>query len=191
MIKPIADCPECLGQGYIQGSPGYKKCVCVYKQEAIEYLTPLYNVPGQIPKGFDVAGFARNLVFEAVVPERFRSFVKSFLLSSAMKYQHQTLKALDIIQAYVKPWSKLEAHPFSKLYDLDFLIINLELDPHNNFYGETMQSLIETRIQNKNFTWINSRYAIASDTFKKAYQTEFSYFLSKPPFLTAVVRKMV
>lgn len=180
IIKPVADCPECLGRGWT--IKDHKKCACMYRQEAIEYLGE-YNVPGKVPKGLQVEKYTRDLVFEDMLLEKFRSCVKVFLLSTAMKYQHKTMRAVDILKAYVaNPEGGL--HPFQQLYDLDFLIINLGLDPHNNFYGETMQALIETRIQHKKFTWVNSRYAIASDTFKNAYQVDFAYFLSNPPFST-------
>lgn len=182
MLKADKGCPECHGLGYVPDGPtDYKKCVCLLRNHANQYLGPYREaeVPyldpmGNVGKAEDFIG--RNLVFVDPLLDRFKSFVKHFLIQTDLKYTHDTVTAYDVAQVYYADQGTVRA-----LVKLDILIIMLNAGPSNASYGNLLEGLIKERLWKDKPTWVNSRYELKSEQFVKEYQ-DLGQVLGHSPF---------
>jgi hypothetical protein len=170
--REMEKCQACQGTGCVGTVP----CDCKVgrlRTEIIRYLTPLYRraeISDAISK-IPSEEFLRNLFIEGVPQEKFKSFVKTALLSSNMRYSHLTHSAYEIMEIYL---GKVDGLHLMDLYKKpDLLILNLSCDPANAHYGPVLQTLLEGRTQREKWTWVNSRHPIDSGTCKKNYGSDF------------------
>lgn len=177
MIKPDLNCPDCKGQGslYSPSTEQYVKCKCLLLKEAVHYLTPYYQ-KSVYWKDLPPAKFNNNdLIFESNPIGKFKSFVKSYLLNTAMKYTHLTVSPYDILQAYLG--NSEEASFSGMMSKVDILIIIFETDPNNGHYGLIIKSLIEKRRRYNKNTFIFSSTLVKSNAFVSKYQTLLTEYI--------------
>jgi hypothetical protein len=176
---PDPNCPICHGRTIIE--PNNVPCSWVIRWEFNKFLGPIYR-DAEISKKIQKPGdLLRNLYFVEVDPVSFRSLVKTVLLDAYCKnlkkgFSHKTLSGYEVFQTYL---GQVEGMTLMDLYKSDLFILKLAADPHNNFYGEVFQNLIESRMERGTATWVNSRYKIDSEVFRNAYSFDFSCFLQE------------
>lgn len=170
-LKPQPDCPECRGTGAVTLAEGRRqKCVCILKQEAQRYLTPTYADARYIKTLDTQPLMGKNILIPGDL-STLKSLVKSFLLNTAMKYQHETKSGYDVMQAYL---NNSETAEFSNLCRVDFLVLYLVVDPFNRSYSNVLCSLLEKRAYYNIPTWVYSPTPVHTEKFRGLYGEEFA-----------------
>ena len=165
-------CPTCGGSKYIRlPEGGVEACDCTLKERALNYLTPIY-ANAKFLKDFKCDSLLkRNILVDGQSPEAFKTFVKSFLLNTGMKFSHKTKTAHDLLQAML---TESESGEWSQIEHTDILFIYPSIDPPNRSYGQIIQSMIEKRTLVKKPTWIFSQYPIKSQKFQFLYSEDLA-----------------
>ena len=170
------NCEICKGLGYeptaFRGTR--RKCVCLLKKEVPIYLTPVYANAKYIDT-FQVDSVVNKDILMMSCPQpQFKSFFKSFLLNTGMKYSHQTVFAHDVMQAYL---SRDDENAYTALSRFDILVIFLVIDPPNKAYAQILISLLEKRAMHGRVSWIFSQNELKSEKFQNLYSSEFAEFV--------------
>lgn len=177
-IKPNKNCQFCKGKGQV---PGKKegttiKCSCMVRQEAIRYLTDIYANAKYI-KGLNAQVLeGKNLFIDRDPQRTFKAAVKSFLLNTALKYDHTTVSAHDVLYYYLGDQGSFN---FKRIQTIDFLVIYLVADPANKIYGDLLVSVLEKRSFIDLPTWIFTDKGVDSKFFQDKYSIKLSNYILK------------
>lgn len=106
---------------------------------------------------------------------RFKSYVKSFLLNSGMRYTHRTVTPQEIISAYVSNEGRAD---FNHLKQVQLLILYVHIDPPNRQYGTIMTSIIEERKLRGLPTWLYTPGSVSTTSFGNIYSPEFQALIT-------------
>jgi len=187
IIRPLADCPDCHGKGFIPGSDSQKsqECNCVTKQEVQRYLTPEYaNRNINLDPEFPLAHFSdllkRDLIFIKNYPlMRFREKIKSYLAKTWLfepetRKSHLTVSAWDVVQAYMRSDHNVK---IEDIRAVDLFILLLDNDPRNSSYSEYLMLIIKERQRMGKRTLIWSRQNPGSEAFINLYGEPLSQWL--------------
>lgn len=177
-VFPKPDCTDCGGMGQVrpEGAKAYHKCGCVLVQEAHQYLTTTYKGATYI-KALNYKDFLKkiNYRFEGMPTSRFKSYVKSFLLNSGMRFTHRTVTPQEIITAYVSSDGKSD---FVNMKQVQLLILFVHIDPPNRQYGSIMTSIIEERKLRGLPTWLYTPGSVSTTAFGNTYSPEFQALIT-------------
>jgi hypothetical protein len=119
-------------------------------------------------------------IYEGMWRAKFQAAISARLASSP-RLRPRTLTGYELYQIYL---DKVPGQRLSSVSQFDGLIIlDLGIEPKNQYLFETLIYLIDDRLRWHRPTVINSRYAISSEKFIGIYGSEFSDFLieSKKP----------
>ncbi len=190
-IRPLADCPDCHGKGFIPGSNSQmsKECNCVTTQRILHYLTPEYaNRNIAFDPNSPMAQFSdllkRDLIFIKNYPlMRFREKVKSYLIhnwvdnlgTNRPHLTHLTLTAWDVIQACMS--NPDHTVTLEHLRTVGLFILLLDNDPKNSAYSQYLTFVIKERQRMGKRTLIWSRQNPGSEAFINLYGEPFSQWL--------------
>jgi hypothetical protein len=182
IIRPLADCPDCRGRGFIDSSPGkVTECNCVTRQTILRYLTPEYST-AQLDPNFPVTHFEKlleqDLLFKNYPVMRFREKVKSYLIITGIepktRKSHLTVSAWDVVQAYMRPDYNVT---IEHIRAVDLFILLLDNDPRNSSYSEYLILVIKERQRMGKRTLIWTRWQPDSEAFINLYGEPFAQWL--------------
>ena len=113
-------------------------------------------------------------IYEGMWRAKFQAAISARLASSP-RLRPRTLTGYELYQIYL---DKVPGQSLSSVSQFDGLIIlDLGIEPKNQYLFETLIYLIDDRLRWHRPTVINSRYAISSEKFIGIYGSEFSDFL--------------
>lgn len=185
VISPDKDCKICQGVGTevsrdSSGKIRRTTCSCVFQQEVIQYLTPIYATCAFIPTLKASEYEKKNLVFQDISKDTFNSLVMSFLLNSLMKYKHLTLCAHQILIQYFQSTTTGE---YSALSQIQHLILHLDGiaygDPPNKLYGSILINVLKQRAMQGYATWIHTPNGVKHSSFVDCFGGPLSEYLQK------------
>lgn len=183
------ECYLCNDKGFvrIEGSRSVKKCTCTLKREILKYLTPRYNslsikkfkMSMKDGEGVEVDICSRYMRDILMVNTKgtFDALVKSFLVSTRMKYSHFTVSAFEAVLAWVN--SADARCSLTDIYSPDYLFLLLDSDPPNSKYDELLCSILKQRRAEGKHSWICSPRPVDCDQFKELYGYELSAYVSE------------
>jgi len=177
IFLPDPNCTSCHGSGFISLESGaHQRCTCLLRQHALHYLTPTYASANYFQSLNVTPMLNRNLLLEEMPQSLFKQTVKSFLLNTAMKLSHMTCSGYEVIQGYL---TNRESNLYTRMQNVDLLILYLVQDPRNRSHAEVMIALIEHRILHNLPTWVYTQHKTRSESFTSIYQIDLHNFLTK------------
>ena len=175
---PKAGCELCGGEGYVRNPEDIAQmqfCDCVLRNNALEYLGTHRNANLIKSVPLDLME-RRNVLIDNTTLTVFKTFIKSFLISTGMKYSHSTFVTKDIVQAFFG--DKEGTCTMQDLLTPDILCVCLGDDFNNKAYFEIFSTLVTKRMLLEKWTWIFSKHNAGSFEFKEKYSKELSAFLT-------------
>jgi hypothetical protein len=170
------DCKTCQGDGVIHTDNNYtKKCLCVLKNEFLEYVEPYSKA--KFLKHINLSEDTKERdVFLCGEKEDTDSVIKTFLFHvkytyKINKFRHESIDPETARMAYLH--CTRDTSWQMRLRTIDFLIIKLTFDVRNQYYGETLLSLIAKRRDLNLKTWVISFRELEDVYLKKLYTSEF------------------
>jgi hypothetical protein len=113
-------------------------------------------------------------IYEGLWRDKFKSVISARLASSP-SLTARTLTGYELYQIYL---DKVPGQSLSSVSQFNGLIIlDLGIEPKNQYLFETLIYLIDDRLRWHRPTVINSRYPIASDKFRSMYSAVLADFL--------------
>lgn len=173
--KADPNCALCKGSAWMDRDGDRVQCLCILKQRALDYLGAIYRNavyfqglnPEPTLKNF-------NILVQQEPEVAFKSFVKSILLNTGMKYSHLTYTGYDIVNLYLADKDGTWARP---ILETDFMIYWLGEDPKNSAYGDVLRYILQKRILDGKRNWIFSKFNIKSGDFYEKYTLKLSEFI--------------
>jgi hypothetical protein len=169
-------CPICGGLGTVEVSQRQRRdCECVIRARAIRYLTPAYAGERWIKsmKVESIEGGMQLLIQDTTDPV-FKTLVKSFLLNTGMRYDHETATGYDVIQGWIRNG---ETGMLSRYQTVPLLLLRLAGDYRNAAYSETLVPLLQERLQMGLRTWVFVPFGVKRDQFAQNYQAEVQRYI--------------
>ena len=169
-------CDKCEDSGYIIVDNKYVECVCQLENKVRKYLTHYYRPTSvQYRKNFNAEKYDKtNILIDRMSEDEFKSYVKSFLLNTGMKYKHATVDTDCIFHNW---WTKNQIPAYMELQNMPFLIISLKDIIKNKFSAGVIKDLLEKRAFERNFSWIFCKFPVDSQKFYETYSKDTAEYI--------------